>query len=207
MVDALTQATFGVSEESLRRMILEREELPPEVREFEPVRQGALDNATMAAQGFLGHTAESLRSHGRLTGYLREFASPLPDALWRPGTDIVAATVVHLFESREAVSAWMAEVFLKQFQESVGKPMGPDQELVAARPLPAQGFHDETAALHAVHRGATGLVSSTVVDFRVGRLLGVAFVVTLGEVARRRLAQRLGLDLERRMVRVVLGAG
>ena len=50
------------------------------------------------------------------------------------------------------------------------------------------------------------MVSSTVVDFRVGRLLGVAYVVSVGEAERKELAERLGQELERQMVRVVLGS-
>ena len=34
--------------------------------------------------------------------------------------------------------------------------------------------------VRATHRGTVGLISSTVIDFRVGRLLGVAFVVSTG---------------------------
>ena len=52
--------------------------------------------------------------------------------------------------------------------------------------------------------GESGLVSSTVIDFRVGRLLGVAFVATIGDHTRLELATQLGLALEKRMVSVIL---
>ena len=49
------------------------------------------------------------------------------------------------------------------------------------------------------------MISSTVVDFRLGRLLGVAFVGTVGEHERSDLAMKIGQSLEKRMVAVVLG--
>jgi hypothetical protein len=48
-------------------------------------------------------------------------------------------------------------------------------------------------------------VSSTVVDFRLGRILGVVYVATLGNYTRLEMTQELGLALERKIVRVVLG--
>ena len=55
--------------------------------------------------------------------------------------------------------------------------------------------------------GVTGLMSSTIVDFRVGRVLGVAIVGTVGDHGRLELAAELGLALEKRIVKVVLGGG
>ena len=55
--------------------------------------------------------------------------------------------------------------------------------------------------------GPTGLISSTVVDFRVGRILGVAFLGTVGDHQRLELATELGLALENRIVRIALGGG
>jgi hypothetical protein len=48
-------------------------------------------------------------------------------------------------------------------------------------------------------------VSSTVVDFRVGRLLGVVYIAAFGNCERRAIVERLGQMLERKIVRVVLG--
>jgi hypothetical protein len=44
-----------------------------------------------------------------------------------------------------------------------------------------------------------------VIDFRVGRILGVAYVGTVGDHRRLKPTTELGLALERRIVRVVLG--
>jgi hypothetical protein len=49
------------------------------------------------------------------------------------------------------------------------------------------------------------LVSSTVVDFRVGRILGVAYVGSVGDHTRLEEATELGLALEQNLVSVVLG--
>ena len=47
-----------------------------------------------------------------------------------------------------------------------------------------------------------GLMSSTVIDFRVGRILGVAFIGTVGDHQRLDLATQLGLAFEQRIVSV-----
>ena len=187
-------------------MVLDRGQLPPKFRGFEPLRDGVLDNATMAEQGFPGGSGETLRGRGRITGYLREFVSPLPRASWETGTDIAAATAVHLFDDQEAVSAWMTEVFVKGFEENVGKMASPGHKLLSVKRLDVQGFHDKAVSLKTVQEGPNGIISSTVADFRLGRLLGVAFSVSVGDVSRRALTERLGTLLERQMVRVVLGA-
>jgi hypothetical protein len=44
-----------------------------------------------------------------------------------------------------------------------------------------------------------------VVDFRVGRLLGVAYIAAFGNCERQAIVERLGHALERKIVRVVLG--
>src|SRR5262245_21474326 len=58
MSEALHRATQMVTEAGLPRMVLDRHELPPTLRDFLPVRTGILDNATMAQQGFPGSSAE-----------------------------------------------------------------------------------------------------------------------------------------------------
>ena len=56
-------------------------------------------------------------------------------------------------------------------------------------------------------QGSTaGLLSSTVIDFRVGRILGVAFVGSVGDQERLDLASQLARSLEKRIVQVVLGS-
>ena len=67
------------------------------------------------------------------------------------------------------------------------------------------GFFDDAVALKVLQGGASGLISSTVIDFRVGRILGVACVGTVGDHQRTELATELALALEKRIVRVVLG--
>ena len=48
-------------------------------------------------------------------------------------------------------------------------------------------------------------MSSTVIDFRVGRLLGVAFVGSIGDQDRLEMASELAYSLEKQIVQVVLG--
>jgi hypothetical protein len=202
----LDKATFSVTENSLELMVLERGELPPEFHSSHVVREGVLDNQAMARQGFAGNTAERLRSAGRVTGYMREFGVTSATVA-QDGLNFLAATVAHLFDSPASVSEWMHNVFLKDFEENVGESVGEDHQLISARRLEPNGFFDEAVTLKVLQGGPSGLTSSTVVDFRVGRILGVAFVGTVGDHQRLEMATQLGLDLEKRIVRVVLGAG
>ena len=206
MVDSPTRKTLQVTEQDLRLMVLDIDQVP-ECGEFVLLREGVLDNATLASEGFPGSTAESLRELGRITGYMKEFGSPKTDTSSQPGTGIMAATVAHLFDDRDAVWKWMTDFFLRQFEEGVGKEAAPGQKLLSVQRLDVQGFHDEAISLKAVHEGPNGLISSEVVDFRLGRLLGVAFTVAVGDAMDGALAERLGKLLEHQMVRVVLGAG
>jgi hypothetical protein len=99
----------------------------------------------------------------------------------------------------------MHDIFLKDFEERVGESVGEVQQLVSVQRLEPEGFFDEAVALKVLQGGPAGLLSSTVIDFRVGRILGVAYVGTVGDHPRLELASGLGLALERRIVRVVLG--
>ena len=101
----------------------------------------------------------------------------------------------------------MTNKFLGEFTYFVGRDLGRGQELLKADPLEFEGLSDESVGLRTLQTTEFGLVSSTVADFRVGRLLGVAYMVTAGDVERRLLVNELGIHLERKMVRVLLGAG
>ena len=118
----------------------------------------------------------------------------------------MAATVVHLFEDGQAVLRCMEEKFIGEFQRFVGQELGHEQSLLRADRLDFQGFSDEVVGLRTLQTTDSGLVSSTIVDFRVGRLLGVAYLVSLGDEEREGVVGTMGLALERRMVRVILGA-
>jgi hypothetical protein len=121
------------------------------------------------------------------------------------GVDFMVATVAHLFETPDAVHEWMHEVFLRDFEENVGEDIGDNQRLVGSERLEPAGFFDEAVALKALHEDNGRLISVTIVDFRVGRVLGVAFVGTLGDHARLDEATELAVALERRIVSVALG--
>ena len=122
------------------------------------------------------------------------------------GFDFMAASVVHLFDNPDSVHGWMHDIFLKDFEDRVGESVGQAHQLVSATRLEPVGFFDEAVALKVLQGGADGLVSSTVVDFRVGRLLGVVFIGTVGDHDRLDKVVLLGQALEKRMVGVVLGS-
>lgn len=205
MSEALQRATHAITVQDLPRMVLGRGELPPALHDFLPVRVGGLDNDTMAQQGFPGSSAERFRAVGRLTGYLQEFAAPAPEGeAPAVGYDLAAATVVHLFEDAQGVARWIDEIFLGEFEAHVDQELQDGQRLLMAQRLEFHGFADTVAGLRVLQSSPIGPIASTVVDFRVGRILGVAYVATLGNYERRDLVERLGRALERKIVRVVL---
>ena len=200
---ALDRATFGISEESLQYMVLENSDMPEEFQGFQVVREGPLDNETMAQHGFQGNTPERFRTLGRVTGFMRELGET---SNARDGFNFLGATVAHLFDNPKTVTDWMHEVFIKDFEANIGESVGEDQQLISTKRLETSGFFDEAVALKVLQGGTAGLVSSTVLDFRVGRILGVAFVGTVGDHERLDLATQLAQSLERQIVKVVLGA-
>lgn len=202
---ALERATYRVSEQDLEYMVLDKEDLPPEFSGYQQVRVGALDNENMAAHGFTGSTADRFRQAGRITGYMREFG-PTSDMNVFDGFNFVGSTVAHLFDNAESVTGWMQDVFLKDFESNVGESVGEGHQLISVTRLDPTGFFDEAVALKAVQGGPQGVVSSTVIDFRVGRILGVAFTGAVGNYDRLDLTNQLALALERRIVQVVLGS-
>jgi hypothetical protein len=205
MSEALYRATRMITEADLPRLVLDQHELPPSLRDFLPTRTGVLDNDTMARQGFPGSSAERFRAVGRLTGYLQEFAALAPEEEEIPvGQDIAVATVVHLFEDMHGVSRWIDEIFLGEFTAHVDQELQPGQRLLLVQRLEFHGFADQVAGLRVLQSSPMGPISSTVVDFRLGRLLGVAYVATFGNCERRELVEQLGHVLQQKIVRVVL---
>jgi hypothetical protein len=202
---ALSRATFRIIEPDMEFMVLDRGNMPPEFQGYQVVREGVLSNQMMAEHGFPGSTADRFRQAGRINGYMREFGPTASMSVF-DGFNFVGATVAHLFDNPDSVSGWMRDVFIKDFEDNVGESIGNDQQLISVKRLETRGFFDEAVALKVLQGGPTGLLSSTVIDFRVGRVLGVAFVGTVGDYERLELTSQLALILEKRIVQVVLGA-
>ena len=202
---ALVRATYRVTENSLPFMVMEQSEFPSDFQGHQIIREGELDNDTLATNGFEGSTAQRFAQAGRVTGSMREFG-PTSNMAMGDGFDFMAASVVHLFDTPESVRSWMHDIFLKDFEDHVGESVGQGHQLVSTTRLESDGFFDESVALRVLQGGPTGLISSTVVDFRLGRLLGVAFVGTVGDHERPALAMQIGQALEKRMASVVLGS-
>jgi len=202
---SLDRATYSVSESALDDMVLGKPGFPEQFQGHQVIREGPLDNDTLAQNGFEGTTAERFRQAGRVTGMMRELG-PTSNMGMSDGFDFMAASVVHLFDTPDSVHVWMHDIFLKDFEERVGESVGQGHQLVSATRLEPQGFFDEAVSLRVLQGGAAGLISSTVVDFRVGRLLGVVFIGTIGDHTRLDQVVQLGQTLEKRMVGVVLGS-
>ena len=202
--DSMNRATETVGMDDVEAMPLVRGELPGRFENFQPSRESSLDNEAMAAHGFPGSDAERFRRMGRIGGHMREFVSVVP-SFGTDGVDFMVATVAHLFETPDAVHEWMHEVFLRDFAVNVGADIGDNQRLVGSERLEPAGFFDEAVALKALHEDNGRLISVTIVDFRVGRVLGVAFVGTLGDHVRLDEATELAVALEQSIVSVALG--
>ena len=200
---ALDRATLTVTEDDLQQMVLERQSLPSEFSEYTVAREGPLDNKKMAEHGFPGSTAEKFEKAGRITGFVRELGASAT-LMNADGFNFVAATVAHLFDSSESVASWMHDIFMQDFEEHVGDPISDGQTLATVEKLQPSGFFDESVALKALHKGKHGELATTIVDFRVGRILGVAYVGAVGDHERLELATQIGLSLEKSIVRVVL---
>lgn len=205
MSEALYRATLGVGEQDLAAMVLAKAELPEDLQQYLLAKEGILDNEAMAEHSFSGTMTEGINASGRITGYVREFATPLQVVALEAGSNMMAATVAHLFQEIPQVSQWINERFLGEFQRAVGQEVQPDQKFLAADRLDFEGFFDEAVGVRTLQTTPAGTISSTIVDFRLGRLLGVAYVVAMGDVERRELVQKMGIELERKMVKVLLG--
>ena len=202
---SIDRATYSVGEAALDLMVLEKSEFPEGFQGHQVVREGSLDNDTLAQNGFEGSTSERFTAAGRVTGVMRELG-PTSTMAMSDGFDFMAASVVHLFVTPESVHSWMHDIFLKDFEDRVGESVGQGHQLVSVTRLGPQGFFDEAVGLRILQGGVDGLISSTVLDFRVGRLLGVVFIGAVGDHERLNQVQQLGQTLEKRMVSVVLGS-
>ena len=171
---------------------------------FSVAREGDLDNRTLAEHGFSGTTERRFQDAGRIAGYVREFVSPTAQ-LDMDGADLIVGSVAHLFDTPEDVDHWMRDIFLKDFSENVGAVLENGQKMIEVEELEPQGFFDDAVALKAVHDSSGQIISSTVVDFRVGRILGVTYVATVGDHLRLEEATALGIAMEKLIVSAALG--
>ena len=205
MTTALSQSTYNISNSmALKNMVLKKDALPKELEKFVLLRESELDNSKIAMHGFPGNDEKSYKEAGRITGYMREFCSPSPIPQHKDGSDIVAATIVHIFEDENSPHNWMENIFIKQFKDNVGNQVGEDQQLVAVEQLEIDDFYDKSIGIRAVQDGQEGTLSTTIIDFCIGRLLGVTFIVTVGDHGRTELTTMLGLELERSIVKELL---
>ena len=199
----LEHATSNVVVSDMQCMVLDKSDLPPLFDNFRLGHESILSNETLATQGFPGSDAGNFRRIGRINGYMREYL-PQPPSDPQKGDCLMAATVVHLFENQKSVHTWMHDVFIKGFEAQVGQEIRDRQQLMSIEVLHPCGFVDESIGLKAVHKDDNKTVSVTIVDFRFGRLLGVAFVASLGDTDQLEEATILATELEKHFVRFLL---
>ena len=202
-LDSIIQATMDLRESDLPNMVLLEDELEPPYDGFSAVREGGLDNRDLAEHGFSGATERRFQEAGRIAGFVREFVSPTA-RLDMDGADLIVGSVAHLFDTPDSVSHWMRDIFLKDFSENIGAVLENGQKMIEVEELEPQGFFDDAVALKAVHDSSGQIISSTVVDFRVGRILGVTYVATAGNHLRLDEATMLGIAMEKLIVAAAL---
>ena len=200
----ISGSEYEIGDRSLENMVLDIGNLPNELNGFTLLRESILDNKPIAIHGFPGNTEENYTNIGRVTGYLREFASPTAIPQHEDASDIVAATIVHLFRDDRCAKEWMTDMFVNQFEDNLGKEIGDGQKLVTVERLEIDDFYEHSVGIRAVQDGEEGILSTTVIDFQMNKLLGVSFVVTVGDHGRTELPTMLGLELERSIVRELL---
>jgi hypothetical protein len=203
----LDVAACGVGLGDLPLMLLDGADLPAELRGYETLADRNLDNEAMAETGLGGRTASGIADLGRIGGVAREFAAPRGAATLaeEPAEVLQAATVVHLFRGPLDVEHWIDQVFMREMRERVGQEEPEGGHLAGAELVEAKGFHEHAAGLMLLHQMQGVDIASTIIDFQLGCLLGVAYVVAKRDVVLRELATDLAQRLERRMVSVVLG--
>lgn len=204
MSTKLVQATYDIQESDLPRLVLPVHSLPDRYQTYTQIREEDLDNAKMAVHGFPGATEERFVEIGRINGFVREFWSPGVNQEI-DGADVLVGSVAHLFNSPEGVHDWMHDVFLRDFLNNIGVDAGEGQILVAADQFTPEGFYDEAVGLQARYSRNGDPVTATIIDFRVGRILGVAYIATTGDHTRLDDVTDLAMKMEESIVSVVLG--
>ena len=200
---SIIQATMELRERDLPNMVLVEDDLAPPFDGFSAVREGDLDNRTLAEHGFSGATETRFQDAGRIAGFVREFVSPTA-RLDMDGADLIVGSVAHIFATPDNVSHWMRDIFLKDFSENVGAVLENGQRMIEVEELAPQGFFDDAVALKTVHDSSGQIISSTVIDFRVGRILGVIYVATVGDHLRLEEATTLAIAMEKLIVAAAL---
>jgi hypothetical protein len=200
----LVQATLGVHESDLPRLALSAQSLPGRYESYTQVREDDLDNFKMAEHGFPGATEERFMEIGRINGFVREFWSSTVDSDV-DGADVLVGSVAHLFNTPDGVHGWMHDVFLYDFLNNIGTDAGEGQVLVGADRFTPEGFFDEAVGLRASYNRNGQPITATIIDFRVGRILGVAYIATTGDHARIEEVTDLAMKMEESVVGVVLG--
>ena len=204
MSTRLVQATFGIHESDLPRLALSAYSLPTKYETYTQVREDDLDNRKMAEHGFPGATEERFVEIGRINGFVREFWSSTVDPDF-DGADVLVGSVAHLFNTPDGVHDWMHDVFLRDFLNNIGTDAGEGQVLEGADRFTPEGFFDEAVGLRASYNRNGQPITATIIDFRVGRILGVAYIATTGDHARIEEVTDLAMKMEESVVGVVLG--
>lgn len=205
--DRIAQMTLSVSPDALRQMVLDLPLLPSELRRFELLQEAAIDNHTLANRSGGRDTIESLTEAGRLDGYHMSFAveqgsSTLAE---EPADLLEVSTSVHLFEKPDDVRGWIENSFIKRLRDSVGHEDQQGQRITGVELLSPSGFHASCGGLLILQDVPGGELATTVVEFELGRILGVATAVAKVDLSYLNLVNQIGLELERQIVRVVLG--
>ena len=185
MDQALIEATKRLGEVDQPSLLLQEDELPPVLAGLRLAHDALHDNDALARELFADVGAPALRSeYGRLTGWVRRFAADARGE--KPGAPTAAGVTCHLYTGPEDVERWVTQVFPGRFEGREGqkapaaKALG--LQLAAVRRVKVPGLRDISQGMRVTIEDPGGLRTQTIVDFRVGSVLGVVFVVASGDV-------------------------
>ena len=157
MSEALYRATQTITPSDLPRMVLYQRDLPVPYAIFS--RHVTIPWTTRPWRSrFPWRHVGAFSRWERITGYMGEFAAPAPEGDEIPaGYDLLAATVVHLFDDPEGVSRWMDEIFVGEFCARVDQELHPGQRLLTVERLTPRGFADQAVGLRVLQSSEPGL--------------------------------------------------
>ena len=205
MPDPVHRATERLGEADLPALVLGPSELPEELGPMAVEGENVLDNDDLIANLFPELSPHTLRHDlGRLSGYVRRFAAVEagPPA---EGAIVAVGATSHLYETPDNVARWVTEIFPGRFESKVGQSLA-GRFLHRCDRFSPRGLSDLTQGMEIMGEASGIMTTQVIIDFRVGRVLGVVFVHASGDVARRAQAEQLAKAQEAKIVRISLGA-
>ncbi len=205
--DELERALQSVTENDLAIMVLPQEELGEEFADLEIDEDSGFQNNEQATDDTINpeDTGEDLERAGRINGYELEYVAPDLLSMLEAGEGVaVVETMVHLFKDAGAASDFLAEQ-VEDYQRFEGKEVMPSMTLQEAQTFAVDGLADEAIGVRARVSFGDMQLYGTGVYFRLGRLVGEAWIATGDDADVNSQVKTIARALEERIEGVLLG--